>query len=117
MRTIITMVLALSLTGPALAQMNMPMPAPAAPGAATQVLGPAFGKGEVTRVDEATGRLGIRHEPIPALNMANSMNMQFRLADPAMLTAVKVGDVVTFEATRTGAEVTIVKIEKAPAAP
>lgn len=108
---ILASVLALSLSGPALAQMGG-MDVGAAPPAG-QVLGAALGKGEVTRVDEATGRLGIRHDPIPALNMTNAMNMSFRLADPAMLTQVKVGDQVTFEATREGATVTITKLQKA----
>ncbi len=117
MRGVVAFVIAVAFAGAAHAQMPMPMPmgdmpmgqAPA-PG---QVLGPAVGKGEVTRIDEATGRLGIRHEPIPALNMATNMNMLFRLADPAMLTQVKVGDQATFEAHREGAQATIIKLQKA----
>ncbi|MBM3507315.1 MAG: copper-binding protein [Alphaproteobacteria bacterium] len=97
--------------------MNMggqaPAAAPAGVAPAAGVL-KATGKGEVTRIDEATGRLGIRHEPIPELNMATGMNMLFRIADPAMLQQVKVGDQVTFEASREGAVVTILKLSKAP---
>jgi len=117
---------ALLLTGAAQAQMggmdmgggmNMggqaPAAAPAGVAPAAGVL-KATGKGEVTRIDEATGRLGIRHEPIPELNMATGMNMLFRIADPAMLQQVKVGDQVTFEASREGAVVTILKLSKAP---
>ncbi len=121
MRAVVVFAFTAALAGAAHAQMGMPptqmpmgdMPMGQAPPAG-QVLGPAGGKGEVTRIDEATGRLGIRHEPIPALNMATGMNMLFRLADPAMLTQVKVGDTVTFEAQREGAVVTITKLQKAP---
>ena len=123
MRALLAFVIAAAFAGAAHAQMGMPMgdmPAAAPMGAAPpagQVLGPVAGKGEVTRIDEATGRLGIRHEPIPALNMPTSMNMLFRLVDPAMLTQVKVGDTVTFEAQREGALVTILKLQKATPAP
>lgn len=67
-------------------------------------------QGQVTKIDEATGRLTLKHEPIKNLDM-DSMTMIFRVKDPAMLKSVKVGDAVTFEADRVNGAITIVKIE------
>ena len=72
-------------------------------------------KGEVTRVDEANGRITIRHEPIPHLNMG-PMNMVFRLASPSLLENLKVGDAVIFEADRVDGAITLLRVEKAPPA-
>lgn len=82
-----------------------------ASGAMAQVAQTVPTKGQVTRVDEATGRITLRHEPIPNLDMG-AMNMVFRVADPAFLQAVKVGDQVTFEADRVDGAITIIKMEK-----
>jgi Cu(I)/Ag(I) efflux system protein CusF len=52
---------------------------------------------EVRRVDKATGRLTLRHGPLPNLEMP-PMTMVFRVKDPAMLDQLKVGDKVHFRA-------------------
>jgi Cu(I)/Ag(I) efflux system protein CusF len=70
--------------------------------------------GEVTKIDEAQGRITLRHGPIKKLDM-DSMTMVFRVQDPGMLKAVKVGDKVKFEADRVNGQITVTKIEKASA--
>lgn len=67
--------------------------------------------GQVTKIDEAQGKITLKHGPIKNLDM-DSMTMVFRVKDPAMLKAVKVGDNVKFEADRVNGAITVVKIEK-----
>ncbi len=43
----------------------------------------------------------------------DAMQMVFRVADPAMLSAVQVGDKVNFEADRVDGAITVTKIEPA----
>lgn len=102
----------LMLSSPVHAQMQMNPATPAQPPAGQAAQAPVPVLGEITRVDTATGRLGIRHEPIPNLDMG-AMNMLVRVADPAMLTAVAVGDKVIFEADRVDGQITILKMIKA----
>ena len=47
--------------------------------------------GEVRKVDKETGKLTLKHAPIPNLDMPD-MTMVFRVKDPAMLDNVKAGD-------------------------
>lgn len=44
--------------------------------------------------------------------MDDGMTMVFRAQDPAMLTAVKAGDKVKFDADRVNGQFTVTKIEK-----
>lgn len=67
--------------------------------------------GEVTKIDEAAGKITLRHEPIKNLDM-DSMTMVFRVGDPGMLKAVAVGDKVVFEADRVNGALTITSIRK-----
>lgn len=67
--------------------------------------------GQVTKIDEAAGKITLKHGPIKNLDM-DSMTMVFRVKDPAMLKAVKVGDNVKFEADRVNGAITITKIDK-----
>lgn len=70
-------------------------------------------KGEVKKIDEAAGKVTLKHGPIKNLEMEDeSMTMVFRVQDPAMLKQVKVGDKVQFEAERASAGITITKIQK-----
>jgi Cu(I)/Ag(I) efflux system periplasmic protein CusF len=48
--------------------------------------------GQVTRVDEAEGKMTIKHGPIPKFELDEGHTMVFRVQDPAMLKAVKAGD-------------------------
>jgi Cu/Ag efflux protein CusF len=69
--------------------------------------------GQVTRIDEAAGKITLRHGPIKKLDMNEVMTMVFRVQDPAMLKQVKVGDKVKFDADRINGQITLMKIEKA----
>lgn len=69
--------------------------------------------GQVTKIDEAAGKITLRHGPIKKLDMNEGMTMVFRTQDPAMLKQVKVGDKVRFDADRVNGQITVTKIEKA----
>jgi Cu/Ag efflux protein CusF len=69
--------------------------------------------GEVKKIDEAAGKITLKHGPIKNLEMnEDSMTMVFRVQDPSMLKQVKVGDRVQFEAERAAAGITITKMQK-----
>jgi len=69
--------------------------------------------GEVRKIDEAAGKITLKHGPIKNLDMdEDGMTMVFRVQDPAMLKQVKVGDKVQFEAERGAAGLTITKLAK-----
>jgi Cu(I)/Ag(I) efflux system protein CusF len=68
-------------------------------------------RGEVVKIDKAAGKITMKHGPIKKLDM-DSMTMVFRVADPAMLDAVKAGDKVRFEADRVNGAITIMTMDK-----
>ena len=68
--------------------------------------------GEVRKIDEAAGKITLKHGPIKNLGMDQGMTMTFRVKDPAMLKEVKVGDKVEFEAENTGSGYAVTKILK-----
>jgi len=73
----------------------------------------AMANGEVKKIDEAAGKITLKHGPIKSLDMEDeSMTMVFRVQDPTMLKQVKVGDKVKFEAERAPAGITITKMQK-----
>jgi Cu/Ag efflux protein CusF len=67
--------------------------------------------GEVKKIDEAAGKITLKHGPIKNLDM-DAMTMVLRVSDPAMLKKVKIGDKVKFEAERAAEGVTITKMQK-----
>ncbi|ABS70035.1 conserved hypothetical protein (plasmid) [Xanthobacter versatilis] len=67
--------------------------------------------GEVTKIDEAQGKITLKHGPIKNLDM-DGMTMVFAAGDPVMLKTVKVGDKITFEADRVNGRLTVTKISK-----
>ncbi|MEP7328559.1 MAG: copper-binding protein [Betaproteobacteria bacterium] len=67
---------------------------------------------EVRKVDTDTGKITLKHGPIPNLDMPG-MTMIFRVKDPAMLDKVKAGDKVRFTADKVGGLYTIMSIESA----
>lgn len=84
--------------------------------AGLQATQPSFAKavptnGDVTKVDQAAGKITLRHEPIKNLDM-DSMTMVFRVADPAWLKTIKPGDRVKFEAERVDGQITVTSIRK-----
>jgi Cu(I)/Ag(I) efflux system periplasmic protein CusF len=69
--------------------------------------------GQVVKVDEAAGKITIKHGPIKKFEMDDGMTMAWRARDPAMLKQVKAGDKVKFEADRVNGQFTVTRIEKA----
>ena len=73
----------------------------------------AMANGEVKKIDEAAGKITLKHGPIKKLDMDDdSMTMVFRVKDPAMLKSLKVGDNVKFDADRVNGQITITAIQK-----
>ncbi|MFM5446597.1 copper-binding protein [Aeromonas veronii] len=68
-------------------------------------------KGVITRIDAANGKVGIKHEAIDNLKMP-AMTMVFRVAAPALLKDLKVGDAVRFHAENPGGKLTITQIQQ-----
>ena len=68
-------------------------------------------KGEVTKIDDAQGKLTIKHEAIKKFDM-DAMTMVFKAADAAMLKAVKAGDQIQFHTEKVNGQMTVTKIEK-----
>ena len=69
--------------------------------------------GQVVKIDEAAGKITIKHGPIKKFDMDEGMTMAWRAQDPAMLKQVKAGDKIKFEAERVNGQFTVTKIEKA----
>jgi Cu(I)/Ag(I) efflux system protein CusF len=70
-------------------------------------------QGEIRKIDEAAGKVTLKHGPIRNLGMDQGMTMVFRVQDPAMLKQVKVGDQVEFEAENGASGYTVTKLQKA----
>ncbi len=68
-------------------------------------------KGVITRIDAPNGKIGIKHEAIDNLKMP-AMTMVFRVAEPALLKDLKVGDAVRFHAENPGGKLTVTAIQK-----
>lgn len=68
--------------------------------------------GEITKIDESSGKITIKHGPIKKFDM-ESMTMVFKAGDPAMLKSVKAGDKVKFDADKVNGQMTVTKVEKA----
>jgi Cu/Ag efflux protein CusF len=81
------------------------------PSATLAQTAPVPADGQVVKIDEGAGKITLKHGPIKNLDM-ESMTMVFRVSDPAMLKAVKVGDNVKFEADRVNGAITVTKIDK-----
>ncbi|MGD9767409.1 MAG: copper-binding protein [Pseudolabrys sp.] len=69
--------------------------------------------GEVRKIDAATGKITLKHGPIPSLEMDEPMTMVFQIKDAAALKQLKVGDKVKFDADRVDGKITVTKIQKA----
>ena len=69
-------------------------------------------QGEVRKIDEAAGKVTLKHGPIKSLGMDVGMTMTFRVKDPAMLKEVQVGDKVEFEAEQAASGYTVTKMQK-----
>src|SRR4249920_2516882 len=69
-------------------------------------------QGEVRKIDEAAGKITLKHGPIKNLGMDVGMTMAFRVSDPAMLKQLKVGDKVEFESEQVASGYTVTKMQK-----
>jgi Cu/Ag efflux protein CusF len=69
--------------------------------------------GEVKKIDEAAGKITLKHGAAKSLGMDEPMTMVYRVKDPAMLKQVKVGDKVSFEAEEAASGYTVTKMERA----
>ena len=69
--------------------------------------------GLVTKIDTSASKITIKHGPMKKFDMDDGMTMVYRVQDPAMLTAVKSGDKVQFDAERVNGQFTVTKIERA----
>ncbi|MDR5880524.1 copper-binding protein [Caballeronia sp. LZ032] len=67
--------------------------------------------GEVKKVDNAAGKLTIKHGPLENLGM-EGMTMAFKVKDPAMLSQVKVGDKIDFVAEEVNGALTVTQLQK-----
>ena len=95
-------------SAPASATPTAPAPAAGAPAAATPLA-----QAEVRRVELATGRLQLRHGPIPKLDMP-PMTMVFRVKSPELLQGLKEGDQIWFDAEKIDGLYVVTHIEKRP---
>ena len=78
---------------------------------AAQAQGPVAG--EVIKVDRSAGKITIKHGPIKKLGMDQGMTMVFKAQDPIMLSTLKAGDRIKFDADDVNGQFTVTKIEKA----
>ena len=67
--------------------------------------------GEVRKVDQAAGKVTIKHGPMPKFDMP-PMTMVYRVKDKAMLDKLKPGDKIRFDADGVGGEFTVLRLEK-----
>lgn len=65
---------------------------------------------EVKKIDITGGRIILRHGDIPNVDMPG-MTMAFRVADPKMLEAVKVGDPVKVSIDKVKGQLTVMRME------
>ena len=68
-------------------------------------------RGIISRIDAPNGKVGIKHEAIANLKMP-AMTMVFRVADPALLEDLKVGDAVRFHAENPAGKLTVTQLQK-----
>ena len=87
-------------------------PALAAPDAATGTSALPWVRAEVKKLDVTTGRITLRHDDIPNLEMPG-MTMVFRLADPKLAAGVKAGDTVRVAIEKVKGQLTVIRLEPA----
>ena len=68
--------------------------------------------GEVTKIDESAGKVTIKHEAIPNLEM-DAMTMVFKAGEGVAVNDVKPGDKIKFQAEKVNGQLTVTKVEKA----
>ncbi len=81
------------------------------PPATAQPVADEFVHAEVKKIDKEAGKLTLKHGAIRKFDMAG-MTMAFRVAEPAMLDVVAVGDRVRFVPDKRNGQFVITRIEK-----
>jgi Cu/Ag efflux protein CusF len=66
---------------------------------------------QVMKIDEAVGKITLRHGPIKKFDMTEGMTMVFRVQDPTVLKSVRVGDKVKVDVDRVNGQFTITRIQ------
>lgn len=101
-------------------QMPAQMPVPHAHPTQAQVSSPTTAgtalpwvEAEVRRVDLSAGKIGLKHGPIPNLDMP-PMNMVFQVQDKALLGSAKTGDRVRVQVDQINGAYTVMALEPAP---
>lgn len=89
-----------------------PAPAPEKAPAAPPTANTPLVSGTVKKLDEASGKVTLDHEPIPNIDM-DAMTMAYKVQDPAMLKGLKTGEKVRFSADRVNGALAITRIQKA----
>jgi Cu/Ag efflux protein CusF len=79
-------------------------------GEMSEQAGMVMTKGVITRLDEGSGKVGIKHEAIDNLKMP-PMTMVFVASDPALLKGLKVGDAIHFHAESLSGKLTVTAIQ------
>ena len=67
--------------------------------------------GEVTKIDESAGKITIKHDAIPNLEM-EAMTMVFKAGEDVAVKDVKPGDKIKFQAEKVNGQITVTKVEK-----
>ena len=67
--------------------------------------------GEVRKIDQAAGKITIKHGPMPKFDMP-AMTMVYRVKDKTMLDQLKPGDKIKFDADGVGGEFTVLRLER-----
>jgi Cu/Ag efflux protein CusF len=68
--------------------------------------------GLVTKVDASANKITIKHGPMKKFDMEDDMTMVYAIKDPTMLTVVKAGDKVKFDAEHLNGQFIVTKIQK-----
>lgn len=92
-----------------LAALVIAAPLHAAPDTPPAAEAPATSEGVVRKIDAANGKITLKHGPLANLDMP-PMTMVFRVS-PALLGALKVGDMVRFRAERIDGAYVVTAIE------
>ena len=69
--------------------------------------------GLVIKIDQAAGKITIKHGPLKQFGMDEEMTMVYRADDSAILKNIRVGDKIKFVADRANGQFTVTRIEKA----
>lgn len=104
-------IIALSLTGTALAQDHGHNDAAPVTSAAAASAGLPLVDAEVRRVDSRNNKLSLRHQHIPNLDMP-PMTMVFDVADPAVLEGLQNGDRIRVTVEQVDGKYTVMSVQR-----